>query len=42
MNDLIKVKFDETSDTMPTISGRDLHKALEVQTQYTKWFFQNV
>lgn len=38
MNDLIKVKFDETSDTMPTISGRELHQALEVQTQYTKWF----
>lgn len=38
MNDLIKVNFDETSDTMPTISGRELHQALEVQTQYTKWF----
>jgi len=38
MNALIKVKFDETSDTMPTISGRELHQALEVGTQYTKWF----
>lgn len=38
MNDLIKVNFDETAETMPTISGRELHQALEVQTQYTKWF----
>lgn len=38
MNDLIKVKFDETAGNMPTISGRELHQALEVGTQYTKWF----
>ncbi|MBR1528628.1 MAG: phage antirepressor KilAC domain-containing protein [Oscillospiraceae bacterium] len=38
MNALIKVKFDETSDTMPTISGRELHKALEVKTRYDIWF----
>lgn len=38
MNDLIKVNFDETSDTMPTISGRELHQALEVATPYHKWF----
>lgn len=38
MNTLIKVKFDETSDTMPTISGRELHQALEVNTRYNDWF----
>lgn len=38
MNDLIKVNFDETADTMPTISGRELHQALEVATPYHKWF----
>lgn len=38
MNDLIKIKFDETSDTMPTISGRELHQALEVTTPYRIWF----
>lgn len=38
MNDLIKVNFDETSDTMPTISGRELHQALEVKTRYNDWF----
>lgn len=38
MNDLIKVNFDETSDTMPTISGRELHQALEVKTRYDIWF----
>lgn len=38
MNELIKVKFDETSNTMPTISGRELHQALEVTTPYRIWF----
>ncbi|MBR1528662.1 MAG: phage antirepressor KilAC domain-containing protein [Oscillospiraceae bacterium] len=38
MNALIKVQFDETSDTMPTISGRELHQALEVTTPYRIWF----
>lgn len=38
MNALIKVQFDETADTMPTISGRELHQALEVATPYHKWF----
>lgn len=38
MNDLIKVKFDETSDTMPTISGRELHEVLGVKTAYKDWF----
>ena len=35
MNDLIKV---ETTDEKPTVLGRDLHAALEVETQYSKWF----
>lgn len=38
MNALIKVQFDETADTMPTISGRDLHQALEVKSKYADWF----
>lgn len=38
MNDLIRIKFDETSDTEPTVSGRELHAALEVVTPYHKWF----
>ena len=37
MNDLIKINFDEAGE-QPTVSGRELHEALEVQTQYTKWF----
>lgn len=35
MNELIKVNYD--SDR-PTISGRDLHEFLEVDTKYTQWF----
>lgn len=38
MNDLIRIKFDETSDTEPTVSGRELHAALEVRTPYKDWF----
>lgn len=38
MNALIKVNFDETTDTMPTISGRELHQALEVKSKYADWF----
>lgn len=37
MNELIKVKFDEKSDK-PTVSGRELHNALEIETPYTMWF----
>lgn len=37
MNELIQVNFDEKSDK-PTISGRELHKALEIETPYHKWF----
>lgn len=35
MNELIKINYD--SDR-PTVSGRDLHEALEVKTPYTQWF----
>ena len=35
MNDLIKV---ELTGEKPTVLGRDLHAALEVDTQYSKWF----
>lgn len=35
MNDLIKV---EVSGEKPTVLGRDLHAALEVETPYHKWF----
>ncbi len=35
MTDLIKVNFD--SDR-PTVSGRDLHGALEIKTAYKDWF----
>ncbi len=35
MNDLIKV---EVAGDKPTVLGRDLHAALEVETQYSKWF----
>lgn len=36
MNEIIKVNTD-TADR-PTVMGRELHKALEIQTQYSKWF----
>lgn len=35
MNELIKINAD--SDR-PTVSGRELHEALEIQTPYKKWF----
>lgn len=36
MNELIKVNYAESEQ--PTVSGRELHKALEVETPYHKWF----
>ena len=36
MNDLVRVEYDE--NYCPTVSGRELHKALEIQTPYDKWF----
>jgi anti-repressor protein len=35
MNELLKVNYD--SDR-PTVSGRELHEYLEVETPYTQWF----
>ena len=35
MNELLKINYD--SDR-PTVSGRDLHRALEVETPYRLWF----
>lgn len=36
MNELIKVNY--TDSEQPTVSGRELHKALEVKTAYKDWF----
>ena len=36
MNEIIKVNTD-TADR-PTVMGRELHKALEIQTRYDTWF----
>ncbi|MBP3921997.1 MAG: phage antirepressor KilAC domain-containing protein [Ruminiclostridium sp.] len=35
MNDLITINYESER---PTVSGRELHKALEVKTPYTQWF----
>lgn len=36
MNELINVSYDNAD--RPTVSGRELHKALEVETRYNDWF----
>lgn len=36
MNELIKVNY--TKSEPPTVSGRELHKALGIRTEYTTWF----
>lgn len=36
MNELIKVHYDNAD--RPTVSGRELWEALEVETPYTQWF----
>lgn len=36
MNELIKVNYENTEQ--PTVSGRELHKALGVKTEYKDWF----
>ncbi len=36
MNELIKVNYDNAE--CPTVSGRELHEALEVKTDYPHWF----
>ena len=35
MNDLITINYDSDK---PTVSGRELHEALEIETPYHKWF----
>lgn len=35
MNELINIKLNENHE--PVVSGRELHKILEIKTQYTKW-----
>ena len=35
MNDIIKVNYDSGK---PTVSGRELHKALGIESNYTTWF----
>ena len=35
MNDLITINYNSEQ---PTVSGRELHEALEVETPYHKWF----
>ena len=35
MNELITIKYESER---PTVSGRDLHEALEIETPYHKWF----
>lgn len=36
MNEIIKVNYDNAD--RPTVMGRDLHEALGIGTQYSKWF----
>ena len=36
MNELIKVNYENTD--CPTVSGRELHEALEITTRYNDWF----
>ena len=36
MNEIIKIKLNENQE--PIVGGRELHEALGVETQYTKWF----
>lgn len=35
MNEIININYD---GEQPTVLGRDLHEALEVETPYHKWF----
>ena len=36
MNELIKVNYDNPEK--PVVSGRELHKALDITTRYNDWF----
>lgn len=35
MNEIIEINYETDK---PTVSGRELHKALEVKTAYKDWF----
>ena len=35
MNDMIRIEYDHET---PTVSGRELHAALEIDTRYNDWF----
>ena len=35
MHEIIKINYD---NDRPTVLGRDLHEALEIGTEYAKWF----
>ena len=36
LSELIHISYD--SENNPTVSGRELHKALGIHTRYTQWF----
>ena len=36
MNELIRVNYDNPEK--PVVSGRELHKALDITTRYNDWF----
>lgn len=36
MNEIIKVNYENAEQ--PTVSGRELHEALGVKTEYKDWF----
>lgn len=38
MDNLIPVNYDTEE---PTVSARDLHKALEIQSRFSRWFDTN-
>ncbi|MCM1357600.1 MAG: antA/AntB antirepressor family protein [Prevotella sp.] len=38
MNELIKISSFASLGDVPTVSGRELHEALEVKDRYTQWF----
>lgn len=40
MNEIIKVNYENAEQ--PTVSGRELHKALEIKTPYPKWFVRMI
>ena len=37
MNELIPIQYESEN---PTVSGRELHAALEIETRYNDWFLR--